>query len=228
MDLENAALMCGAAVVVTLGAALYEALWHRATMRPLLVHIARAPPPARRRRSRTPLSLRYKMLAGFGALTFFACGMSLFLSYMQYKTMATGFIGRESELRLDSTLAELRERGASHGPPSRDEILDVLDAPVRWKAPKGSLQDEAVIYYLPPDERRAPDRASAAASKVRRRCRGPGEALMRRLERGAMQLDDNSLTGAYARLYIGKARTTDRSRCSCPAIAAAAPTWRRR
>ena len=40
MDLENAALMCGAAVVVTIGAALYEALWHRATMRPLLVHIS--------------------------------------------------------------------------------------------------------------------------------------------------------------------------------------------
>ncbi|HEX6837586.1 MAG TPA: hypothetical protein VF334_13490, partial [Polyangia bacterium] len=47
MDLENAALMCGAAVVVTIGAALYEAVWHRATMRALLVHIAarHRPPP---------------------------------------------------------------------------------------------------------------------------------------------------------------------------------------
>lgn len=201
MDLENAALMCGAAVVVTIGAALYEAVWHRVTMRPLLVHIAARHRPSPEK-IRTPLSLRSKMLFGFGALTFFACGMSLFLSYMQYKTMASGFIQRESELRLDSTLAELRERGASH-PPKREEILRVLDAAVRWKAPKGSVQDEAVIYYLPPDDGAQPIAIGGGKQ-------GPpplpwtGQALMHRLERGAMQLDDNSLTGAYARLYIGK------------------------
>ena len=200
MDLENAALMCGAAVVVTLGAALYEAVWHRATMRPLLVHIAARHRPAPEK-IRTPLSLRSKMLAGFGALTFFACGMSLFLSYMQYKTMASGFIGRESELRLDSTLAELREKGASHAP-TRDEVLKILDAAVRWKAPKGSVQDEAVIYYLPPEEGARPI-ALGGGKHGAPPLPWTGEALMHRLERGAMQLDDNSLTGAYARLYIG-------------------------
>jgi signal transduction histidine kinase len=201
MDLENAALMCGAAVVVTIGAALYEALWHRATMRPLLVHVA-----ARHRPQpdtiATPLSLRSKMLAGFGALTFFACGMSLFLSYMQYKTMATGFIQREGELRLDSVLAELRERAARVGPPAQDEIMGVLELAVRWKAPPGSVQDEAVIYYLPPQ-------ADAAPLSIGGGKQGPphlpwtGQALMRRLDRGAMELANNSLTGAYARLYIG-------------------------
>jgi signal transduction histidine kinase len=202
MDLENAALMCGAAVVVTIGAALYEALWHRATMRPFLVHVVARHRPAPEK-IRTPLSLRSKMLAAFGALTFFACGMSLFLSYMQYKTMASGFIQRESELRLDSTLAELRERGASH-PPARDEILRVLEGAIRWRAPKGSVQDEAVAYYLPPDDGAQPIGVGGGKQ-------GPpplpwtGQALMHRLERGAMQLDDNSLTGAYARLYIGKA-----------------------
>jgi signal transduction histidine kinase len=202
MDLENAALMCGAAVVVTIGAALYEALWHRATMRPFLVHVVARHRPAPEK-IRTPLSLRSKMLAAFGALTFFACGMSLFLSYMQYKTMASGFIQRESELRLDSTLAELRERGASH-PPTRAEILRVLDAAVRWKAPKGSVQDEAVIYYLPPEDDAAPI-AIGGGKQGPPRLPWTGQALMHRLERGAMQLDDNSLTGAYARLYIGTA-----------------------
>jgi signal transduction histidine kinase len=202
MDLENAALMCGAAVVVTIGAALYEALWHRATVRPLLVHVAARHRPAPEH-IRTPLSLRSKMLAGFGALTFFACGMSLFLSYMQYKTMATGFIQRESELRLDSVLSELRERGARSGPPSEEEILAVLRGAARWKAPPGSVQDEAVIYYLPPQEGARPIGIGGGKQ-------GPpplpwtGEALMHRLERGAMELADNSLTGAYARLYIGK------------------------
>jgi signal transduction histidine kinase len=202
MDLENAALMCGAAVVVTIGAALYEALWHRATIRPFLVHVAARHRPAPEK-ARTPLSLRSKMLAGFGALIFFACGMSLFLSYMQYKTMASGFIQRESELRLDSTLAELRERGALH-PPTRDEILRVLDAAVRWKAPKGSVQDEAVIYYLPPEDGAQPI-AIGGGKHGSPPLPWTGQALMHRLERGAMQLDDNSLTGAYARLYIGKA-----------------------
>jgi signal transduction histidine kinase len=204
MDLENAALMCGAAVVVTIGAALYEAVWHRATMRPLLVHVAarHRPPPDT---ITTPLSMRNKMLAGFGALTFFACGMSLFLSYMQYKTMATGFIQREGELRLDSTIAELRELAAQQGaPPSRQEILSVLNGAARWKAPPGSVQDEAVIYYLPPAEDAAP--VSIGGGK-----QGPpplpwtGQALMRRLDRGNMELSNHELTGAYARLYVGNA-----------------------
>jgi signal transduction histidine kinase len=201
MDLENAALMCGAAVVVTIGAALYEALWHRATMRPLLVHVAarHRPPPDS---IATPLSLRSKMLASFGALTFFACGMSLFLSYMQYKTMATGFIQREGELRLDSTVAELRERAARVGPPTQDEILSVLDLAARWKAPPGSVQDEAVIYYLPPQADARP-LALGGGKQGPPRLPWTGEALMRRLDRGAMELANNSLTGAYARLYIG-------------------------
>ncbi len=201
MDLENAALMCGAAVVVTIGAALYEALWHRATMRPFLVHISarHRPPPDT---IATPLSLRSKMLAGFGALTFFACGMSLFLSYMQYKTMATGFIGREGELRLDSTLAELRERAARQGPPSQEQILEVLQDAVRWKAPKGSLQDEAVVYYLPPAAEARPI-ALGGGRRGPPRLPWTGEALMRRLDRGAMELANNSLTGAYSRLYLG-------------------------
>ena len=203
MDLENAALLCGAAVVVTIGAALYEAVWHRATVRPLLVHIAARHRP-RPDSVATPLSLRSKMLAGFGALTFFACGMSLFLSYMQYKTMATGFIQRESELRLDSTIAELRERAARQGAPSQSEILSVLAGAARWKAPPGSVQDEAVIYYLPPVEDARP--VSIGGGK-----QGPpplpwtGEALMRRLDRGVMELPDHQLTGAYARIYINNA-----------------------
>src|SRR5205814_525890 len=47
IDLENAALMGGEGLVVTIGVALYEALWHRATMRPLLTHLAarHRPPP---------------------------------------------------------------------------------------------------------------------------------------------------------------------------------------
>src|SRR5262249_6281022 len=98
IDLESAALICGEAAVVALAVALYEVLWHRATMRPLLAHIAgRHRPPLES--IRPLLSLRSKMLVAFGVLTVFGCGLSLFWSFMQYKTLATRFIQRESELR---------------------------------------------------------------------------------------------------------------------------------
>jgi signal transduction histidine kinase len=190
VDPENAALLSGEAVVITLGAALYEALWHRATMRPILRHIAARHRPAPET-VRTPLSLRSKMLGGFGLVIVFACGLSMFLSFMQYKTMSTRYIQRESELRLDAVLTELRERGARR----LDEraVVDTLKATLQ-RAPRG---DETVIYYLPPS-------AGAHPLAVGR---GPalpwtGEALMRRLERGQMELSDLQLSGTYARLVV--------------------------
>ena len=116
----------------------------------------------RRRRSARRCRCARKMLAGFGALTFFACGMSLFLSYMQYKTMASGFIQRESELRLDSTLAELRERGASH-PPTHEEILRVLRDRGALEGAEGQRAGRGGHLLSAARRRRAADRRSAAA-----------------------------------------------------------------
>src|SRR6185312_11902862 len=57
--------------------------------------------------------------------------------------------------------------------------------------------------YLPPDDGARPI-ALGGGKHGAPPLPWTGEALMHRLERGAMQLDDNSLTGAYARLYVGK------------------------
>jgi signal transduction histidine kinase len=197
IDLENSALICGEAIVVTLGAALYEALWHRATMRPLLRHIAarHRPPPET---VRTPLSLRSKILFGFGATIVFACGLSMFLSFMQYKTLATNFIQRESELRLDAVLVDLREQGTTRPPLTEAQVAGELRATVEH-APRG---DETVLYYLPPGAGARPLAFGADPH-------GPpplpwtGEALMRRLERGQMELSALQLSGSYARLVVG-------------------------
>jgi len=200
IDFENAALMGGEGLVVTIGVALYEALWQRVTMRPLLNHLAarHRPPPEK---IRTPLSLRSKMLAGFGALMVFACGLSLFWSFMQYKTLATVFIQRESELRLDALMDKLKA-GAVDEKLSTEQILSTLKQSAAEFAPAGSVHDNAVLFYLPPD-------AGARPVGVGGPKEGPprmpwaGEALLRRLDRGHMELSALRLSGAYARLYLG-------------------------
>jgi signal transduction histidine kinase len=200
VDIENAALMGGEAFVVTLGVALYEALWHRSTMRPLLRHVAarHRPPPET---VRTPLSLRNKMLVGFSALMIFACGLSLFWSFMQYKTTVSQFIQRESELRLESTLLELKDKGA-RGSLTTDEVLGVLRSNL---GKRGNPQQDAIYYYLPPSGDAHPIAVGAGTGKLAPpELPWTGEALMRRLDRGQMELTTLHLTGAYARLYLDK------------------------
>jgi signal transduction histidine kinase len=200
-DLENAALMGGEGLVVTIGVALYEALWHRATMRPLLTHVAarHRPPPEK---VRTPLSLRSKMLAGFGALTVFACGLSLFWSFTQYKTLATHFIQREGELRLDALMDKARA-GLADKEFDTAQILALLQQSANQYAPKNSVHDNAVLYYLPPEHDARPIGVTAGKDPP-----PPlpwyGEALLRRLDRGHMELSSLRLTGAYGRLYVGQ------------------------
>jgi signal transduction histidine kinase len=202
VDLENAMMMGGEALVVTIGVALYEGLWHRYTMRPLLTHIAARHRPAPEK-VRTPLSLRSKMLAGFGALTVFACGLSLFWSFMQYKTMATVFIQRESELRLEALVSELEQRANEQGGTLTDQqILQKLDETANQITPLESVvHDHAVLYYMQrPDARPIP----VGGGKL-----GPpglpktAEQLIWRLERGHMELSGLKLTGSYARLSVG-------------------------
>jgi signal transduction histidine kinase len=200
IDSENAALMVSEAFVVTLGVAIYEALWHRSTMRPLLRHLAarHRPPPER---VRTPLSLRNKMLVGFGALSLFAIGLQQLWSFMQYKTTVTQYISRESELRLEATLLELKERHAV----TTDEILAVLRANVGKRvgpAPRGIPEGDSIFYYLPPSP--SSDSHPIAVGRAAPPLPWTGEALMRRLDRGRMELSALHLTGSYVRVYADK------------------------
>ncbi len=189
IDLENAVLLFGEAFMVTIGVGIYEVLWHRATVRPLLTHLAGRHRPSPET-VRTPLSLRTKMLASFGGLTLFACGLSLLWSFLQYKNLATRFIQRETELRLASLVGDLQKRG----PLSPTEIAPVLAAAAREAA-----RDRAVIYYLPPEPGAAP--IGFAAAEPPPPLPWSGKSLMERLEAGQMELTGLQLTGVYARVY---------------------------
>ncbi len=109
MEVDNAVLMFAAAVVIDVGAALYEAIWLRDTMRPLLLHL-QVRPNARVRDIRSPLSLRVKLLISFGGLVLFACGLSLFWGFIQYKTLATQYLQRAGAAQ--ARLGALRGRRA--------------------------------------------------------------------------------------------------------------------
>jgi signal transduction histidine kinase len=203
VDVENAALLVGEALTVTVGAAIYEALWHRSTMRPFLQHLSarhRPDPDA----VGTPLSLRGKMLVGFGAVSLFAGVLGLFWSFMQFKTLATDFIQREGELRLSALLSDLRDRArdVEHAGGHFDEAMlvarlaEIAHAPV----PRGSIQDEVVFYLLPADPTRAPIAIGAAQRPPE--LPGPTIAALRRLDHGTMELTGQQLTGAYGRLRV--------------------------
>jgi signal transduction histidine kinase len=74
-------------LLVLVAIAQVELLWHRATLRPLLAHLT-----ARHRMPvdelRTPLSLRAKMLFGFGGLLFFAAALSLLFGLLHQHSAA--------------------------------------------------------------------------------------------------------------------------------------------
>ena len=205
VDLENAALLAGDALAVTIGAAVYEALWHRRTMRPFLQHLS-----ARHRPQpdlvRTPLSLRGKMLVGFGAVNLFVGVLGLFWSFMQFKTLATDFIQREGELRLEAVLSDLRERGKALEQEGQEldeqALLERLGELARGSTPRGSIQDQVVFYFLPTDPTRGPIAVANASTKRVPDLPGPTIAALRRLSSGTLELTGQQLTGAYARLVV--------------------------
>lgn len=194
MDADNAVLMFGAAVVILVGSAIYEAVWHRATIRPLLAHLA-----ARHRLPvrdiRTPLSLRTKLLFSFGGLVLFACGLSLFWGFVQYKKLATAYLEAQAQLKLDWLRAEAQAaaRAASGRTPSEAVWRVVEEASI------GSAATGAVFYYVPSDPAARP---LSAGGGVEGAPKLPwyAAARLRAGTRGSLQIGSLGLAGHYQRL----------------------------
>jgi signal transduction histidine kinase len=191
MESDNAVLFFGAALVICVGAALYEAIWHRETMRPVLVYISsKHRLPARA--VRAALSLRMKLLISFGGLVLFACGLSLFWGFIQYKTLATSYLARQAQLTLDWVRSEVQGRAGQTVEPSADLVGDVLgDA-------AASSPDGAVFYFLPPGGAR-PDAIGGGPAGAPRL---PWYAVvrMRGAARGSLELEKANLAGNFQTL----------------------------
>ena len=98
-DLDDAIILSVAMLVLAVAGSIYEQLWHRDVLRPLLAHLTH--------RYRVPvraiapsLSLRSKLLLSFGGVVLLACGMALLWGFVQYKNLANDAAGRQSRLGL--------------------------------------------------------------------------------------------------------------------------------
>ena len=190
VDRESAALMTSAAVLSTVAAALYEAFWHRATLRSVLAELA-----SNHRLDiaevRSPLSVRVKMFGGFGLVLFFACAISIFWSFVQVRNLAVEFVQKQSRLKAEHLVDRLRTQDKISGPVQPADVVGLL----------GQLAGagEEVYWYLPPSgpaERfGAPDRRIPSLPFVVR-------TRMRRTSSGVLRLGNLSLAGAYMRIHV--------------------------
>jgi signal transduction histidine kinase len=144
-DLDDTIILSTSMLVLAVAGAIYEQLWHRDVLRPLLAHLTqRYRVPVR---SIAPsLSLRSKLLLSFGGIVLLACGMALLWGFVQYKNLATDAAGQQSHLGLSWVHSELqRDLGTDPAPPSADTVRNALHRIV------AAAPEAPVMYYLDAD-----------------------------------------------------------------------------
>lgn len=191
LDRDAASMTTGAVLLASIAAALYEAFWHRTTLRVVLADLA-----ARHRLDvdavRSPLSLRVKMLSGFGLVLFVTCAIAIFWSFVQVRNLAVSFVQKQSKLKAEGVLDRLRTQDKIRGPVQPADVSGLL----------GQLAGagEEIYWYLPPSG--APERFAAPGSD------SPAlpflaRTRMRRMEQGVLRHGDLGLVGAFFRLHLG-------------------------
>ncbi len=193
-DLDDTIILSVATLVLALAGAIYEQLWHRDVLRPLLAHLTqRYRVPVR---SIAPsLSLRSKLMLSFGGVVLLACGMALLWGFVQYKNLATEAARRQSQIGLRWLSSEVQtELGNSPTAPTEEAVRASLRR-IIGDAPEAS----AVVYYI--DDKGqllavggGPMGAPKLPWYVRQRIETPGEKLI--------DVHAAELTGRSERLAI--------------------------
>jgi signal transduction histidine kinase len=111
---------------IAIGASIYQVLWHRDAVRPLLDQLTlRHHLPVRA--IRPSLSLRGKLLLSFGGLVLFAVGLALFWGFIQYKNLVTEFTWKQADLGLTWLRSEVQGAAAARETaPTPDLVHEVL------------------------------------------------------------------------------------------------------
>jgi hypothetical protein len=141
-ELDDTIILATAMIVLAVAGAIYEQLWHRDVLRPLLAHLTqRYRVPVR---SIAPsMSLRSKLLLSFGGVVLLACGMALLWGFVQYKNLATDAAGQQSRLGLQWMHSELqRDLGNDPMPPAPDTVRNAL------RRVAAAAPEAPVMYYL--------------------------------------------------------------------------------
>ena len=129
-------------LILALAGAIYEQLWHRDVLRPLLAHLTQ--------RYRVPvrniapsLSLRSKLLLSFGGVVLLACGMALLWSFVQYKSFANKSAQKQAQLGVQWMRSELQNDISNDpSPPTPERVRASL------KRIAGTAAEGAVVYYV--------------------------------------------------------------------------------
>jgi len=196
-DADDTGLILGIWLTIALGAAIFQILWHRETVRPLLDQLTlkhRLPVRA----IRPSLSLRAKLLLSFGGMVLFAVGMALFWAFIQYKNVVTDFTSKQAELGLAWLRSEVQGAMAPRDtPPTPTAVREVLRA-VDRRSPEAV---NAVFYYVSNE----PD------AEVLSLGGGPmgapvlpwyASAQLRLEGEDVVELDSHSLSGRRGRLIV--------------------------
>jgi signal transduction histidine kinase len=141
-ELDDTIILSTATLVLALAGSIYEQLWHRDVLRPLLAHLTqRYRVPVR---SIAPsLSLRSKLMLSFGGVVLLACGMALLWGYVQYKKLSSESVDRQSDIGLRWLRSELQaELGDRPVPPDVEGVHAALRK-IQTKEP----DQTSVIYY---------------------------------------------------------------------------------
>jgi signal transduction histidine kinase len=142
-DFDDAAIIGTVLVVLSLGGAIYESLWHRETMRPLLQHLSvRYRVPVRM--AAPALPLQKKLLLSLGGVVMLACSLALLWGFVQYKGLVTEASARQAELGLVWLRSEVQAAAASHARPPDPALVHTVLRSVGAQSPEAS----AVIYYV--------------------------------------------------------------------------------
>ena len=142
VDVDDTIILSIATLVLAIAGAIYEQLWHRDVLRPLLAHLTqRYRVPVR---SIAPsLSLRSKLLLSFGGVVLLACGMALLWGFVQYKNLANTAAGRQSQLGLAWLHSELQTEIASLPNAPTPDSVEIAMRRVAASAPEAP-----VMYFV--------------------------------------------------------------------------------
>lgn len=142
-DTDDAMIVALATFILAVAGAIYEQLWHRDVLRPLLAHLTQ--------RYRVPvrdiapsLSLRSKLMLSFGGVVLLACGLALLWGFLQYKRLETDSALRQANIGLNWLRSELQtELGSATVSPAEPGVRSSLRRIV------GNARDAtSVIYYI--------------------------------------------------------------------------------
>jgi signal transduction histidine kinase len=145
-DLDDTIILTTATLVLALAGSIYEQLWHRDVLRPLLAHLTqRYRVPVR---SIAPsLSLRSKLMLSFGGVVLLACGMALLWGFVQYKSLSTESVDRQSGIGLRWLNSELRSELAAAPEKPTTETVDAALRKIQSKEPEQETS-VSVIYFV--------------------------------------------------------------------------------